>query len=216
MLVEGVPGVRFRLSSVEATQIDARLSDLIADAPGRLAPHVHAPLQSGSDRILKLMGRRWYTASDYRRRLESLAGRVKALGLGADVIVGFPSETEEDFQATRSLIEALPFTYLHVFPYSPRPGAPSTRLGSPPRPEVVRARSSELRALADNKRAAYVETRSDGRGDVVLLRRIGGRFEGLTEDYLSVFVSTGTAPPPRFEASLRLRAGAVWAEPVDA
>jgi len=212
-LVTRIPDVRFRLSSVEATQIDEPLLDLMADAPARLAPHVHAPLQSGSDRILKLMGRRWYTAEDYRDRLEKLASRVDTLGLGADIIVGFPGETKEDFAETKSLVEGLPFTYVHVFPYSPRSVAPSTKLGPPVEPDTVKARSAELRTLVDAKLRAYKAARSGGAGDVVQLRRTRGNYEGLTEDYLSVLTATDSVLPARFEATLRDRDGTLWAEP---
>ncbi len=133
LLVERVPDVRFRLSSVEATEVDAALVELMASAPGRLAPHLHAPLQSGSDAVLKRMGRHWYTAATYRRAVERLAERVAPLGLGADVIVGFPGERDADHAATLRLIEELPFTYLHVFPYSERAGTAAVRLGPPGR-----------------------------------------------------------------------------------
>lgn len=212
-LVDQIPDVRFRLSSVEATQLDEPLIDIMANAPGRLAPHVHAPLQSGSDRLLKLMGRRWYTAAEYRGQLERLAERVTTLGLGADIIVGFPGESDEDFVATKTLVEALPFTYLHVFPYSPRSVAPSVKLGPAVEPDVMKVRSSELRKLAAEKQAAHRASRNDCAGDVVVLRRTGGRFEGLTEDYLSVFTSTDTVLPARFTATLRHRDGTLWAEP---
>jgi threonylcarbamoyladenosine tRNA methylthiotransferase MtaB len=211
-LVAQIPTVRFRLSSVEATQLDDPLLDLMAGASDRLAPHVHAPLQSGSDRILKRMGRRWYTAEQYRVRLERLADRVARLGLGADLIVGFPGETEEDFSATQSLIEALPFTYLHVFPYSRRPIAPSARLGPDVGPETKRHRAQTLRALVEAKRTAYKASRQGELGDVVRLRRVGGSYEGLTEDYLPVSVATDPVPPKRFKGVLRMRGAALWAE----
>jgi threonylcarbamoyladenosine tRNA methylthiotransferase MtaB len=212
-LIGMIPDVRFRLSSVEATQLDDTLMELMAGASDRVAPHVHAPLQSGSDRLLRLMGRTWYTASEYRRRLENLAKRVSALGLGADIIVGFPGETDDDFAATRSLVEELPFTYLHVFPYSPRPVAPSVKLGPPTHPDVVKSRSAELRDLADARLSEYKTTRDGTEGDVVLIRRSSGRYEGLTEDYLTVFTPIDTVVPARFRAMLRNRNGTVWAEP---
>ncbi|MGH7754007.1 MAG: radical SAM protein, partial [Gemmatimonadales bacterium] len=99
-LVREVPRVRFRLSSVEATEVDDRLAELMIGAPDRLAPHLHAPLQSGSDRILKRMGRHWYTAQTYRARLEWLAARLPVFGLGADVMAGFPGESDADHRAT--------------------------------------------------------------------------------------------------------------------
>ena len=99
------------------------------EEPRRLAPYLHAPLQSGSNRVLRRMGRHWYTAESYRARLEWLAARLPVFGLGADVIAGFPGETDADHQATLALVRALPFTALHVFPYSPRPDTAATRLG---------------------------------------------------------------------------------------
>ena len=202
-LISQVPGTRFRLSSVEATEVDERIVNLMSDAPDRLAPHLHAPLQSGSDVVLKRMGRHWYTARTYRERCEVLADHVPALGLGADVIVGFPGETEEDYVATRSLIEALPFTYLHVFPYSERPGASARRIGRPVDSRVAASRSAELRAIASSKGASYRARRDGGRADVVVLRRHQGRVQGLTEDYLDVYFAADRDYTPRFQALLR-------------
>ncbi len=213
-LVSEVPGVRYRLTSVEATELDDRLQDLMAASPERLAPHVHAPLQSGSDRVLRRMGRHWYKSADYRSCLERLVDRLPRLGLGADVMVGFPGETGEDFVATRALIEALPYTYLHVFPYSERPGASSSKLGPPVDPKTCRARSAELRALAQAKASAYRDSRDGGEGDVVLLRHTDGQHEGLTEDYLSVYVATDTVPASRFRARLRAVNGSMFVDEI--
>ncbi|HEY6157523.1 MAG TPA: MiaB/RimO family radical SAM methylthiotransferase, partial [Gemmatimonadales bacterium] len=136
-LIAAVPAVRFRLSSIEATEVDDTIARLLIEAPRNLAAHLHAPLQSGSNRVLKRMGRHWYTAETYRARLEWLAARLPVLGLGADIIAGFPGETEDDHRATMALVAALPFTYLHVFPYSERPGAAAARLGAPVPPAVL-------------------------------------------------------------------------------
>lgn len=201
-LIAAVPTVRFRLSSVEATEVDQRLEELMAGASDRLAAHLHAPLQSGSDRVLRRMGRHWYTVSSYRARCEALADRLPTLGLGADVIVGFPGETSEDFEATRALVAALPFTYLHVFPYSERPDAPARRLGSAVAPHVTQARSAVLRDLARDKGAAHRRARIGQRADVVVLGRRGGRAQGLTEDYLDVYFSAGRPGPSRFTGTL--------------
>jgi threonylcarbamoyladenosine tRNA methylthiotransferase MtaB len=202
-LVRRVPRVRFRLSSVEATEVDERLAELMVGEPARLAPHLHAPLQSGSDRVLKRMGRHWYTAGQYRARIEWLAERLPHFGLGADVIVGFPGETARDHAATAALVQALPFTYLHVFPYSERPGAAARRLGQPVAPALAVARGAELRAAAAARGAAYRAARAGGPADVVLLRRQAGRYEGLTEDYLTVYVPTSVPATPRLRATLR-------------
>ncbi len=203
-LVESVPGVRFRLSSVEATEVDECLERLMAEAPDRLAPHLHAPLQSGSDRVLKRMGRHWYTADGYRRRLERLADRVRPLGLGADIIVGFPGESDADHRATLALVEALPFTYLHVFPYSPRAGTAAVRLGAPVPAPQARERSAELRDLAARKAAAHRAARAGGVADLVLEGRQGGVRESLSEDYLAVRLPAD-APWALGRARLRAR-----------
>jgi threonylcarbamoyladenosine tRNA methylthiotransferase MtaB len=185
-LVEAVPDVRFRLSSIEATEVDDRIARLLIEAPRRLAPYLHAPLQSGSNRVLKRMGRHWYTAESYRARLEWLAARLPAFGLGADVIAGFPGETDADHQATLELIRTLPFTYLHVFPYSARPNTAATRLREGVPPGAVRVRAAELRALGEDKARAYRAGRAGATADGVASGRIAGRVDVLTEDYLSV------------------------------
>ena len=185
-LVEAVPEVRFRLSSIEATEVDDRIARLLIEAPRQVAPYLHAPLQSGSDRVLKRMGRHWYTAESYRARLEWLAARLPTFGLGADVIAGFPGETDADHHATLALIGALPFTYLHVFPYSARPDAAATRMRDGVPAGAVRARAAELRALGEDKALAYRATRAGITADGVASGRIAGRVDVLTEDYLSV------------------------------
>src|SRR5439155_24403838 len=112
-LPKAVPGVRFRLSSIEATEVDGTMARPLIEAQRHLAAHLHAPLQSGSDRILKRMGRHWYTAGSYRARLEWLADRLPVLGLGAYMIAGFPGESDAAHRAKPALVAALPFTYSH-------------------------------------------------------------------------------------------------------
>ena len=175
----------------------------MVQAPRRLAAHLHAPLQSGSDRILKRMGRHWYTSRTYRERIEQLAERVSPFGLGADIIAGFPGETDADHAATLSLVEALPFTYLHVFPYSPRPDVAAGRLPHAVLPERVHARAAELRELSDRKAAAHCASRRGARADGVVSGRQGGRLEVLTEDYLTVYYPAEAWDlRPRFEVTI--------------
>ena len=187
-LITAVPSVRFRLSSVEATEVGDTLAHLLIDAPRSLAAHLHAPLQSGSNRVLKRMGRHWYTAESYRARIEWLAERLPVFGLGADVIAGFPGETEADHHASVTLVHALPFTYLHVFPFSVRPDAPAARLAGQVPPEVIRARARELRELGEAKAVAHRAGRTGQVGDGVVSGRQQGQVEVITEDYLSVFL----------------------------
>jgi threonylcarbamoyladenosine tRNA methylthiotransferase MtaB len=197
-LIREIPLARFRLSSIEATELDEELVNLLADAPDHLSPHVHAPLQSGSDAVLHRMGRHWYTAAAYERAVEGLASRTEVLGLGADVIAGFPGETESDHRETLRLIERLPFTYLHVFPYSPRPGTAATRLGSAVSPAVAERRAAELRRLGADKANAYAVRRVSGLADAIVVGR-GSDRDAVTGDYLTVGVTDdGAEPGDRF------------------
>jgi threonylcarbamoyladenosine tRNA methylthiotransferase MtaB len=214
-LVREVPRVRFRLSSIEATEVEDQLAELMIQEPRQLAPHLHAPLQSGSDRILKRMGRHWYTARRYRERIERLTGRAVVFGLGADIMVGFPGETGADHRATVEMVNALPFTYLHVFPYSERPGTAAPRLGAAADPRVAAHRSEELRAIVQCKRAAFEARRDGTTADVVITGRTNGNYEGLTEDYLSVQLSTESPAEGRLDGRLRVVENGMRAEVLD-
>jgi len=202
-LITAVPRVRFRLGSVEATEVDDSLARLLIEAPRNLAAYLHAPLQSGSNRVLKRMGRHWYTAESYRARIEWLAERLPVFGLGADVIAGFPGETDADHHASLTLLHALPFTYLHVFPFSVRPDAPAARLPGQLPPEVIRERARELRELGEAKAAAYRQARRGQTADGVVTGRGKGQIEVMTEDYLSVYLDTDLWDGrPRFEVTV--------------
>jgi threonylcarbamoyladenosine tRNA methylthiotransferase MtaB len=214
-LVRDVPSVRFRLSSIEATELDDALTELLVGAPRQLVPHVHAPLQSGSDRVLRRMGRHWYSASSYASAIERLAASMPVLGLGGDVIAGFPGETTQDHAATVELIERLPFTYLHVFPYSRRPATAADRLRDHLAPPVVSERAAELRDLGARKAAAYRASRSGGIADVITIGGRGER-EAVTGDYLTVFpTDPGIPRGARFTARLALEHDRLLAISVD-
>ena len=191
-LLDAVPGPRFRLGSIEATEIDDGMLALLADPATRLAPHLHMPLQSGSDPVLRGM-RRWHTREQYRRRALEIAARVSPLGLGADIITGFPGETSEDHASTLSLVRELPFTYLHVFPYSPRDGTAATQLPGRVPERVSRERGRELRELAEEKGKGYARRRGGDEVEVVMEGQGG---TALTGDYLRVGVSAPRAPDP--------------------
>ncbi|HVB31414.1 MAG TPA: MiaB/RimO family radical SAM methylthiotransferase [Gemmatimonadaceae bacterium] len=201
-LLREVPDVRFRLSSVEATEVDAPLCRLLR-AGGRVVPFLHAPLQSGSAAMLRRMGRHWYTPERYAEAVERVVAHRAVFGLGADVITGFPGETDRDHSATVALCERLPFTYLHVFPFSLRPGTAAERLPGRVADTVARARAAEMRALAHRKQAAYAASRAGTTADVVVLGAAGHR-SGLTEDYLTVRLDDPALPRGhRFVARLR-------------
>ena len=140
---------RLRLSSIEPLEYTDDLIDLVAQSP-KMAKHFHVPLQSGSDRILRLM-RRPYTSEFYRCLVEKMRQRVPDAAIGADVMVGFPTETEKDYNETRSLLSMAPMTYLHVFPYSHRPGTSAALMQPKVRNDVTRQRGDELRQIAVRK-----------------------------------------------------------------
>jgi threonylcarbamoyladenosine tRNA methylthiotransferase MtaB len=188
-LLEEVPDTRFRLGSIEATEVDDLLLELLAGSGGRLAPHLHMPLQSGADPVLRRM-RRWHTREQYMRRAHEIAERVTPLGLGADVITGFPGETDADHAATRALVDELPFTYLHVFPFSPRSGTVAAELPDPVPQRVAGERARELRLLAQRKGGEYRVGRVGTRARVILE---GDGGSGLTGDYLRVGVTAEEA-----------------------
>lgn len=203
-LLDAVPEVRFRLGSIEATEIDELLLELIRTSGGRVAPHLHMPLQSGADPVLRRM-KRWHTREAYRTRAFQVAESVGRIGMGADIITGFPGETAADHQDTMRLVEELPFTYLHVFPFSPKDGTAASSLPYPVPQRVAGERSRELRALAQEKQRRYRASRA-GETCVVTLEAQGRR--ALTGDYLRVDVDMeGTGAGGRAKDRGRLHSG---------
>lgn len=144
---------RLRLSSVEPMDFSDDLLGLMAETP-RISKHVHAPLQSGSDAILRLMHRK-YRPRHYADRVMKARRLMPDAAIGADVMVGFPGETEALFEESRQFIEAMPFTYLHVFTYSERPGTPAAQMPGVVPIRVRRDRNRVLRELANDKNAAF-------------------------------------------------------------
>lgn len=186
-LVE-VRGLRWlRLSSVLPAYFTPALLEVATGSPV-VAPHFHVPLQSGSDRVLRRM-RRPYTVAMYRRLVERLAAAVPDLGLGTDVIAGFPGERDDDFAATLALVEALPFTYLHVFPYSDRAGTEAASLSGRLPARVVTERAARLRAVGGVKARAFREGLVGSVREVLVLEtrdRATGGLVGLTSNYAEV------------------------------
>lgn len=152
-LVDETPIDRIRLSSVEPMDWSDDLIDLVASTE-RIAPHVHMPLQSGSDTILRRMHRK-YRPRHYRERIEKVRHRMPDAAIGADVMTGFPGETDKLFRESQEFIESLPFTYLHVFTYSERPGTPAAAMGDSVPMEVRRERNRVLRELGNRKHREF-------------------------------------------------------------
>jgi threonylcarbamoyladenosine tRNA methylthiotransferase MtaB len=181
---------RLRISSIEPMDVTQDLIDLFAHS-GRIAPHFHMPLQSASDRILAAM-HRWYRAGHYARRIEIIHESLPNAAIGADVITGFPGETEGDHAATLRFIEQRPFTYLHVFSYSSRPGTRAASLPGQLSGTIIKRRARELRGLGEAKSAEFRHSQIGRTLRVLTLHRDPKGDPSLTpalsENYLSVTV----------------------------
>jgi threonylcarbamoyladenosine tRNA methylthiotransferase MtaB len=193
---------RLRLSSIEPLDVTRDLILLFASTP-RLAEHFHMPLQSGSDRILAAM-HRWYRTEHYARRFELVREHLPHAAIGADVIAGFPGETGEDHAATLDFIKQRPFTYLHVFSYSARPGTRAASLPNHVAPNIIKRRARELRALSEEKSAAFHCSQSGRALSVLTLRHSDSHVPDSTEwtpalssNYLKLRIS-GNWVPNRF------------------
>ena len=183
-ILDETPVERLRLSSVEPMDFSSELLELMAASP-RLAAHVHAPLQSGCDATLKRMKRR-YRTRHYAARLEMARSLMPDAAIGADVMTGFPGETGAEFEESRRFIESMPFTYLHVFTYSERPGTPAeSYLVSVPM-RVRKERNAVLRQIASEKNAAF-RRRFAGRTLSVVTLEEGQ--PALSANYLKVELS---------------------------
>jgi threonylcarbamoyladenosine tRNA methylthiotransferase MtaB len=184
-LLEETPIERLRLSSVEPMDWSDDLLGLVASSP-RIAKHVHAPLQSGSDRVLRRMYRK-YRPRHYADRVLKARAWMPDAAIGADVLTGFPGESDAEFEETRAFIERLPFTYLHVFTYSERPGTPAAESEQVPMP-VRRDRNRILRELAVQKNLEF-RRRMVGRTLSVVTLTEGA----LSDNFLKVELATGRA-----------------------
>ncbi len=176
---------RLRLGSIEPQELEDSLIEQVA-CSSILCPHFHVPLQSGDDAVLRRMNRH-YGRDFFAERISKISAWIPDAAIGMDVITGFPGETEEEFAATRDLIEALPVSYLHVFPFSRRPGTPAARFPDPVPGPRARERAALLRRIGEKKQQDYA-CRFVGRQLQVVVE--GGRYrglcKGLSDNYLSV------------------------------
>jgi len=176
---------KLRISSVEPMDWTDELIRLIAGSP-RIAKHAHVPMQSGSDRVLRAMHRK-YRPWHYREKIAKIRAAMPTAAIGADVMVGFPGETDADFEVTRRFIEELPFTYLHVFTYSARPGTPAASLPNQIPVRLARERNRILRELASEKKLAFMKSFAGKTIQAITLNVFGGEYtEALTDNYLKL------------------------------
>jgi threonylcarbamoyladenosine tRNA methylthiotransferase MtaB len=179
---------KLRISSVEPMDWSNELIELVASSP-RIAKHAHVPLQSGSDKVLRAMHRK-YRPWHYADRIERIRGAMPDAAVGADVMVGFPGETDDDFEQTRALIERLPFTYLHVFTYSSRPGTLSAEMPDQVPVQVARERNRVLRELAARKKHEFMRSFVGRELEAITLTRFDGQAtEALSDNFLKLQVA---------------------------
>ena len=198
---------KIRISSVEPMDWSDELIALVAQSP-RIAKHAHVPLQSGSDRILRQMHRK-YRPWHYAEKIRKIHEAMPDSAIGADVMVGFPGETDELFEESRSFIEHLPFTYLHVFTYSSRPGTPSAAMADQGPVHIARERNRVLRELAAEKNLAFRKRFVGQTLEAITLQASGdGWTEALTDNYLKVKIAG------QYEANqlTKIKASAIFPE----
>jgi threonylcarbamoyladenosine tRNA methylthiotransferase MtaB len=187
---------RIRISSIEPMDVGPALIQLVANEP-RMAQHFHVPLQSGCDRILRLMNRRYWTRQ-YAERLLAIHEQIPGAAVGADVMVGFPGETAEDHAASLRFIESLPYTYLHIFSFSSRPGTPASTAAEQVNGRVARERSQEIRAVVNAKRQAFLSAQVGQTLSALTLDEADdGARVALTTNYLQVALPGCEEPPNR-------------------
>jgi len=187
-LLDETPVERLRLSSVEPMDFSDQLLELMASSP-RIAKHVHAPLQSGSDTVLRRMHRK-YRPRHYEDRILKARELMPDCAVGADVMTGFPGETPQEFQESYNFIERLPFTYLHVFTYSERPGTPAAESSSQVPVAVRRERTAGLRELSTRKNLSFRRTMVGRDLSVVTL----DNGSALSENYVKVTLAVPRLP----------------------
>jgi threonylcarbamoyladenosine tRNA methylthiotransferase MtaB len=175
---------KLRISSVEPMDWSDELIALVAESP-RIAKHAHVPMQSGSDTVLRRMHRK-YRPWHYREKLVKIRAAMPDAAIGADVMTGFPGETDAEFAETRRAVEELPFTYLHVFTYSSRPGTPAAAMQQVP-VRVARERNRVLRELASQKKLEFMHSFVGRTVPAITLDVFDGVFtEALTDNYLKL------------------------------
>jgi threonylcarbamoyladenosine tRNA methylthiotransferase MtaB len=196
--LDNLPGdFRIRLSSLEPTVVDVEIVKQLLQFK-KLCPHFHLSLQSGSDRILKAMKRN-YTAKQYQEIVDTLKRHDLGFAVTTDIIVGFPGETEEDFQESCNLVEAARFAKVHVFKYSKRTGTAAAEMENQVAPAVKNARSARLLELEQKSAAAFLSGQT-GAARTLLLEEYdenAGMASGYTENYIRVYIPVGKAEAAR-------------------
>lgn len=179
---------RIRLSSIEPNEIDRDIIDLLKEE--RICKHLHVPLQSGDNTILQRMNRT-YSSQDYIHIIETVLSTAPEIALGTDVIVGFPGESAGEFKNTKELLTYLPFSYIHIFPFSPRPDTPAARMSNQIPKAVIKERAQELHVLNECKKRDYMISQVDKTLDVIVEQQSAEpALIGTSGNYLKIWLST--------------------------
>ncbi len=196
-LLDAAPEARFRISSIEPRDIDDELIALLAESEGRICRHLHLPLQSGSSKVLKEMARP-YDARWYSDLIDRIRAEVPSVAFSTDIIVGFPGETDDDFQMTLDMVRHCRFAKVHVFRYSKRDGTPAALRADQIPPEIKSQRSKELERVADEVRAQERASRAGAR-EMVLVETDGA---ATSESYYTLEAPADSSPGMLVEISM--------------
>lgn len=192
--VESSPvNARIRLSSIEPMEISNALIDFMINSV-KLCHHLHIPLQSGDDTVLKRMNRT-YSSLSYKDLIETLTRRIPDIGIGVDVLVGFPGESDRCFEQTLSLLRDLPVAYLHIFPFSRRPGTLAYDFGDQIPPAIIKQRCKILKRLDEEKRKTFYSRFLGEKVSVLIEKtpdRMTSRSKGVTSNYIPVLLEGET------------------------
>jgi threonylcarbamoyladenosine tRNA methylthiotransferase MtaB len=188
---------RIRLSSIEPLEITDELIALVSASstrPGHMCRHFHIPMQNGDDTVLRRMNRP-YQQKDFRNRIQAIHRALPDAAIGADIMIGFPGETDRAYQNTLSFIKSLPLSYLHVFPFSPRKGTPAYTFPDRVPSDIVKNRCREVRELGQRKKLAFLEKQLHSAVDVLVETtpdKKTGRLTGVTSHYIKVLLDKNT------------------------
>ncbi|GAQ94052.1 threonylcarbamoyladenosine tRNA methylthiotransferase MtaB [Thermodesulfovibrio aggregans] len=185
-LLKQTTGFRIRLSSIEVNHIDEEFLEIISDS--RICKHLHIPLQHGSDRILNLMNRA-YNSNQFLNIIEKIFKFYPDISIGTDVIVGFPSETDEDFKKTLQLIERIGFSYLHVFSFSKRPFTKASQMPEQIPENIKKDRANYLIKIGKDKKSKYIKKFLGSELDVIVENKKNGFYSGTSDNYIKCFIT---------------------------
>jgi len=193
-IVSSYPDIRIRISSIEPNEFSHDFLDLINK--GSVCPHLHIPLQSGSDKVLGMM-KRGYRTSFYKQLINSILTECPDISIGTDIVVGFPGETEKDFNDTVKYLNDLPISYLHVFPFSKRPNTKASNFPNQISDLIKKKRVKKLLQLGETKKKAYITKYLYHELDVIVEKRdqTSGYYRAISDNYLKVLVESDYLSP---------------------